>query len=40
MGKISFDVNNGGKLNVCQVKHDGSIYANFLFRLPIKSSSK
>lgn len=25
MRKISFDVNNGGKLEVCQVKHDGSI---------------
>lgn len=25
MGKISFDVNNGGKLEVCQTKHDGSI---------------
>lgn len=25
MGKISFDVNNGGKLEVCQEKHDGSI---------------
>lgn len=25
MRKISFDVNNGGKLEVCQAKHDGSI---------------
>lgn len=25
MGKISFDVNNGGKLDVFQKKHDGSI---------------
>lgn len=25
MGKISFDVNNGGKLNICQAKHDGSV---------------
>jgi hypothetical protein len=25
MRKISFDVNNGGKLEVCQTKHDGSI---------------
>lgn len=25
MGKISFDVNNGGNLNVCQAKHNGSI---------------
>lgn len=28
MGKISFDVNNGGKLEVCQAKHDGSISVN------------
>lgn len=25
MRKISFDVNNGGKLNICQAKHDGSV---------------
>lgn len=25
MGKISFNVNNGGKLEICQTKHDGSI---------------
>lgn len=28
MGKISFDVNNGGKLNVFQAKHDGSVNVN------------
>ena len=28
MGQISFDVNNGGKLNICQAKHDGIISVN------------
>lgn len=25
MRKITFDVNNGGKLEVCQVKHNGRV---------------
>lgn len=28
MGKISFEVNNGGKLNVLQEKHDGKVSVN------------
>lgn len=28
MGKISFNVNNGEKLEVCQTKHDRSISVN------------
>lgn len=28
MGKISFNVNNGGRLEACQAKHDGNISVN------------
>nr|DAH45917.1 MAG TPA: hypothetical protein [Bacteriophage sp.] len=28
MGKISFEVNNGGKLKISQEKHDGKVSVN------------